>query len=320
MPPSQFAASRIEVLGKIKMNQTIAALNRDFGLPGEIEFITGAGDFVIARISNEFATAEIALHGGQVLHFQPKGEEPVLWLSPDSEFSPNRAIRGGIPLCWPWFGPHPSNAELPKHGFARLLDWQVIGSGRLASGKTRIRMVLPQINATKNWWTSPFSLSVEITIGKELDVALRAHNPGPESFRMTAALHSYFVVRDVESIAINGLDGKIYLDQPAGGVPRLQAEEVSLRGEVDRVYLDTTNTCTIIDPRLKRQIQVRKRGSRSTVIWNPGAELVKNIKDFTDNQWHNVVCLETANAASDVIEIPPGGHHELGTTISVQKL
>lgn len=302
------------------MDHTITSLNQDFGLPGEVEFIAGPNGFIIARVSNALADAEIALHGGQVLHFQPKGEEPVLWLSPDSEFSHNRAIRGGIPLCWPWFGPHPSEPDLPKHGFARLLEWQVIGVERLPSNETRVRLVLPQVNTIQTWWHHPFELSIEITIGRELDVCLRAHNPGPEAFRITAALHSYFVVRDVESIAINGLDGKIYLDLPAGGVPRLQAEEVSLRGEVDRVYLDTTNTCTIIDPRLKRQIHVHKRGSRSTVIWNPGAELVKNIKDFTDNQWHNVVCLETANAASDVIEIPPGGHHELGTTIAVEKL
>lgn len=302
------------------MTELLAALNRDFGLPGELEFVAGRGDFIIARISNPLATAEVALHGGQVLAFCPTGEEPVLWLSPDSEFSDKRAIRGGIPLCWPWFGPHPTDPAFPKHGFARLEQWQVIGAERLAGGETRLRLILPQVNTILEWWQHPFELSVEITIGSELDVRLRAHNPGPEAFRITAALHSYFEVRDVETIAIEGLEGKIYLDQPAGGVPRLQEEEVTLRGEVDRVYLDTANSCTIIDPRLKRRIQVDKFGSRSTVVWNPGADLVARIKDFTDSEWKKVVCLETANAASDAIEIPPGGEHVLGTTIRVLPL
>lgn len=301
------------------MKTLLETLNHDFALPGELEFVSGPGGFIVARVSNALATAEVALHGGQVLAFQPAGEEPVLWLSPDSEFSDKRAIRGGIPLCWPWFGPHSSVPAFPKHGFARLETWQVIGAERLAGGETRLRLILPQVNTILEWWQHPFELSVEITVGRELDVRLRAHNPGPDAFRITAALHSYFQVRDVETIAIEGLEGKIYLDQPAGGVPRLQEEEVTLRGEVDRVYLDTANSCVIIDPRLKRRIKVDKRGSRSTVVWNPGAELVQKIRDFTDTEWSKVVCLETANAASDAIEIPPGGEHVLGTTISVER-
>lgn len=303
----------------IKMTSLLATLNDDFALPGELEFGFGPGGFIVARITNELASAEVALYGGQVLAFQPAGEAPVLWLSPDSEFSDKRAVRGGIPLCWPWFGPHSTNASFPKHGFARLESWQVIGAERLADGETRLRLILPQLNTMLEWWQHPFELSVEITVGRELDVRLRAHNPGPEAFRITAALHSYFQVCDVETIAIEGLEGKIYLDQPAAGVPRLQEEEVTLRGEVDRVYLDTANSCTIIDPCLKRRIVVQKRGSRSTVVWNPGAELVQKIKDFTSSEWSKVVCLETANAASDSVEIPPGGEHVLGTTISVER-
>ena len=103
-------------------------------------------------------------------------------------------------------------------------------------------------------------------------------------------------------------------------MPRLQEDEVIFRGEVDRVYLDTAGACTIVDAGLKRRIHVEKLGSRSSVVWNPGEEKVQTIKDFTNQQWRKVVCLETANAASDAVEIAPGGTHELGTTIRVERI
>lgn len=298
----------------------LQTLNKEFGIPDRLEFVEGPGGFTIARINSPLATAEISLHGGQVLRFQPAGEEPVLWVSPDSEYAANRAIRGGIPVCWPWFGSHPTAPDFPKHGFARLNEWHVVGAETLPGGEIRLRLILPQINSHREWWPQPFILTVYLTVGRELEVRLIARNPGPESYRMTAALHSYFVVSDAEAVTIEGLKGKIYLDLPAGGMPRLQEDEVIFRGEVDRVYLDTAGACTIVDAGLKRRIHVEKLGSRSSVVWNPGEEKVKTIKDFTNQQWRKVVCLETANAASDAVEIAPGGTHELGTTIRVERI
>ena len=302
------------------MSDTVSEMNDRFGLPGKLTFVEGAGGMMCAHIDNGLAHAEISLHGGQVLRFQPQGQQPVLWLSPDSEYADQRAIRGGIPVCWPWFGPHSTSPAFPKHGFARLNNWQVLGTETLPGGETRVRLSLAQDNAIRGWWPHAFELTIAITVGQQLDVRLTARNPGPVPWRMTAALHSYFEVCDVEAISIEGLEGKIYLDQPAGGIPRLQAEDVTLRGEVDRVYLDTAATCHIVDLRYGRRISVEKLGSRSTVVWNPGAEQVRKIGDFSDREWRRVVCLETANAASDSIEIPPGGEHVLGTRIGVELL
>lgn len=293
-------------------------LNERFGAPGRLVFTAGPGGFPVAEISNDHATATVALHGAQPLAFQPRGQAPVLWVSRQAAFAPGKAIRGGIPICWPWFGPHPSDPAKPSHGFARTRPWRVLQADAASGSETTLRLGLSDDEATRALWPHRFELELLVSVGRELQVTLVARNPGPEPFTCTGALHSYFAVGDVPAVAIHGLDGCDYLDQIDGHRRKTQAGAVTFAGEVDRIYLDTDATCTIEDGALGRRIEVAKRGSRATIVWNPWVEKARRLSDFGDDEYRGMVCVETANAGEDVVTVPPGGEHQLAAMIGVR--
>ncbi len=169
-----------------------AQLDKHFGIPGQISFSAGPGGLTVAELRNPFATAQIALHGGHVLSYQPAGQAPVLWVSSQSRYEPGTAIRGGIPVCWPWFADHPSDAAKPAHGFARTATWQVVQALTNAWGAGQLRLRLEPSAATRALWPFSFRLELVGTVGATLEVELVASNTGEEPFHATAALHSYF--------------------------------------------------------------------------------------------------------------------------------
>jgi D-hexose-6-phosphate mutarotase len=296
----------------------LETLNESFAITDHIAFVSGAGGLPFAQIRNAFATATVSLHGGQVLAFQPHGHGPVLWVSAQSLYQPGKAIRGGIPVCWPWFGPHPSDPAKPAHGFARTSLWSVLSAAALADGATQIRLRLADGDTSLALWPHAFDLRLVVTVGAELKVELIARNPGSAPYTYSGALHSYFDVSDIAAISIRGLDGCPYIDQVDGDQRKLQHGPITIASETDRVYLNTTETCAIEDPGLDRRITIAKAGSHSTVVWNPWVEKARRLADFGDEEYHSMVCVETANADGDSVTVAPGGEQRLTAIIGVE--
>jgi D-hexose-6-phosphate mutarotase len=299
--------------------QDLETLGRELALKDHVTFAPGPGELgPVARVANRHATASIALHGAHVTAFQPRGQQPVLWVSAKSAFRPAKAIRGGIPICWPWFADHPTDPTKPAHGFVRTARWTVAGTEAAADGATRIRLALADDETTRALWPHRFELELAVTVGRSLDVTLAIRNTGDAAFTSGGALHSYFTVGDVTQVAIRGLDGRTYVDKVDRLARKVQHGVVRIAGETDRVYLDTTAECVIDDPVLRRRITVAKAGSRSTVVWNPWRAKAASMADFGDDEYPGMVCVETANAGDDVVAVPAGGRHVLRTTIGVE--
>jgi glucose-6-phosphate 1-epimerase len=293
-------------------------LNDQFAIAQHITFASTAGGLPVAEIRNSYAAASVALQGGHVIAFQPHGQQPVLWVSSLSAFEPGKTIRGGIPVCWPWFGSHPTDPSKPFHGFVRAAMWQVRGTSVGPADATEIRLGLTESENSLEIWPHAFDLEIVVTVDARLRVELIARNSGDQPFVSGGALHSYYTVGDVRRIAIGGLDGCDYLDKVEGFKRKQQHGLVTIEGETDRVYLDTAAACVIEDPALDRRIGIAKAGSRTTVVWNPWAEKAKQIADFDDQEYLSMVCLETANADRDVATVAPGGEHRLSALIGLE--
>jgi glucose-6-phosphate 1-epimerase len=295
----------------------LSAIADQFAIPDYVAFIAGPEGLPMVELRNQHATALVAVQGGHVARFQPHGAEPVLWVSRLSSYAPGRGIRGGIPVCWPWFAQHPSDPTKPFHGFARTAMWQVRGTSVLEDDSTQLRLALTDSEATYQMWPHAFALELVVTVGPQLNVELISRNTGDTSFVVGGALHSYFRVGDVSRVTIHGLEGHSYIDKVDGGQQKTQTGPITIGMETDRIYLDTTSECVIDDPALGRRIRVSKAGSRTTVVWNPWIEKARLMADCGDEEYLNFVCVETTNAVDDVFEVAPGGDHRLRQRIGL---
>ena len=298
----------------------LSALNSRFAIPGHVLFKEGPGGLVVAEIANRHAEAAIALQGAHVMTWQPRGQEPVLWLSRFGKFAPGKSIRGGVPICWPWFGPHAEDAKLPGHGFARTVMWEVLETRAQPDGATFIRFGLIETEATRAQWPHPSSAQLRVTVGAELKIELVTRNAGSAPFRIGEAFHTYFHISDVADTAIRGLEDCAYLDKVGGTTRKTQQGPIVIESEVDRVYLDTEADCLIEDRGLQRRIRIATKGSRSTVVWNPWIEKAEKMGDFGPEGYRGMVCVESANAVDNVVTVAPGAEHVLLAVISVEEL
>ncbi len=284
-------------------------LTQQFGIEGKVGFEM-VGDLAAARVTTPFASATIALQGAHVMTWQPVGQQPVIWVSKYAKYASGKSIRGGVPVCWPWFGPHASNPQLPGHGFARTVPWALIATKVLPDGRVRLEFALTQTDATRAQWPHASTVRNIITVGEELEVELETANTGSDSFRLGQALHTYFVVGDIRRATVAGLEGCEYLDKVGGGRKR-QKGPVTFTQETDRVYLGTHGCCGVLDPAMDRTILITSTGSRSTVVWNPWIEKAEKMGDFGPDGHLGMVCVETANAAEDVITLAAGEIHRM---------
>ena len=297
----------------------IASLNKKYGIAGKLEFTSGQGELPVVIIANVFAKASIAIYGAHVLSYRPKGQEEVLWMSSLSTFEEGNPIRGGIPVCFPWFGPHDTDSKKPQHGFARLQMWKVAETANLPGGETQLRLTLRQNPKIKTLWKYSFLAEMIITVGVSLNVTFRCTNTGMEQFSYTDALHSYFAVSDIANVKIKGLGGSRYYDGIGATTSSIQKEDnLVIQKEENRRYIDSTSDCIIEDSGLSRKIRIRKTGSRVTVVWNPGAEMSKKIADMPDDGYKTMVCVEAANAYDDIAVVQLKGSCTLSTSISVE--
>lgn len=268
-------------------------------------------DEVIA-IKNRYGSASIAMQGAQVLSWAPEGEKPVIWLSKEAKFVKGKSFRGGIPICWPWFGPHPSDPALPAHGFARNLDWQLKDRRETEAGTLVVLALAPNESS----WPHQAELEYRIKVGKQLELELVTRNKGSDSFVLGCALHTYFHVSDVRNVKVLGLEETQYVDKVKGG-EKIQEGALTIDSEVDRIYLDTDSSCVIQDPGMNRSIRIAKSGSRSTVVWNPWAEKSEKLGDMGADGYLGMLCVETCNAHDDVVTVPATGEHCLRAVYSL---
>ena len=298
----------------------IAQANDEFGIPGVLNICAGNGGFPLLVIQNEHARAEISSYAGQVLSYLPEGEpEDLLFVSAHAYFSPGKAIKGGIPVCWPWFGPDPESRGRPDHGFVRARQWRLLMTEAMVDGATRVRLGTKDDDASRALWPHRFALEIEITVGPTLQLALTSRNLGDTPMTLTQGLHSYFKVGDVRQAQVLGLAGYDYIDKVGETTQRRQSGPINFDGPVNRIYLDTNDELIIDDPSLDRRIHIEREGSSSAVVWNPWIEQSRSMADFGDDEYLGMVCVETTNAADDAVQIAPESSYRLATSCSIRR-
>jgi glucose-6-phosphate 1-epimerase len=306
--------------GRTAVPDSITALNERFGLGHELAFADGPGGLTLANIATRHGSAAVSLSGGQVMQWSPAGQRPVLWLSPEARFAPGKTIRGGAPICWPWFGPHENNASFPAHGFARTSPWTVDKSTGSPDGSIQLTLLMAPDNASRDQWPHAATAKVVISLGSELRIDLITRNGGGSPIVIGEALHTYFAVSDVRRTAISGLAGCLYFDKSDGGRRKVQDGDIIIGDEVDRLYVNTTSECTITDSGFARRIRIRKSGSRSTVVWNPWADKAAKLGGFGHQGHLGMVCVESGNAGENVVVVDAGGEHVLSARYSIERL
>ena len=261
------------------------------------------------------ATGAISAHGAQVLSWVPAGGAEVLFVSRAARFDSDSAIRGGIPVVFPWFGPGRIVGMSPAHGFARTAPWRLL---RVDDGPdtATLEFGLTEHDATSGWFPHPFDARLIVTFSRALQVSLSITNTGDEPFSFEDALHTYFRVGDVERVRMEGLDGATFIDKTRDGAEAIQQGDITITGETDRIYA-STGTTRIVDPLLGRTITIAKTGSADTVVWNPWVDRVRALGDLGDDEWRDFVCVEAANIGPRAVELAPGATHATAITVTI---
>jgi len=288
--------------------QTLDELSKRFGIKDEVSFENLSTDYPVVRISNAHASASIALHGAHLMDYCLNDEKPIIFTSKAAVFREGKAIRGGIPICWPWFGAHPNNQ--PSHGYARTSFWNLERTESSEEG-TRLVFSLPPQGK------SGLIAMIEFHIGKDLQLSLHSMNGGNKDEVFSEALHSYFTVTDARQTQVHGLDGASYIDTVGEESTHQQDGSVDFPDEVDRIY-ESSSEVTVEDLVNGRKIRVSKSGSDSTVIWNPGQKKGISMSYLLDEEISQFVCAESANVRDQSITLAPGENHILHLKISTQ--
>jgi glucose-6-phosphate 1-epimerase len=298
-------------------------LTDHFAIPGVLAFDEPHPGMIRASITTPACTAELYLQGAHLTQWQPTGQKPVLFLSDSSAFAPDKAIRGGVPIIFPWFGPRTATPENPRtdgpsHGFARTSEW-TLAFAAIAGDDLHLTLTLGPDDTSRALGYDQFQLAYQLTLGTELRLQLAVANRSSTPLHFEEALHAYFSVGDVQQISIIGLSDTEFLDKADDFKRKHQsAPLLKLTGETDRPYLNTVTTINLDDPILNRRITIGKANSKTTVIWNPGSELTAKLPDMAPDGWRSMVCIETANAVSNAITLAPGGQYTMEAHIFVQ--
>lgn len=294
----------------------IGEWNERFGVPELGEVVSGRGGLPMVRVTADAATAEIYLHGAQVTSWRPAGAAEVLFLSAQSRFEDGKAIRGGIPICFPWFRGKADDPKAPAHGVVRTKEWELTGIARDGDGVV-VTLETESDEASRKWWPREFRAEYRVRVGAELSLALKVTNTGSGPMRFEEALHTYHRVGDAERVRVTGLDGTAYLDNMNGNREKRQAGDAMFRAQTDNAYLDTTEALELVDPVLGRRIRTEKRNSRTTVVWNPWREGAKALADLGDDEWRAFACVEASNIMAYAVELAPGEEQAMGAVLSL---
>jgi glucose-6-phosphate 1-epimerase len=303
----------------------IKELNESFGLPGLLAFedgsVNGEPDGLArAVITTPAATATVYLQGAHIAEWQPVGEDPVLFLSKKTAYKKGKALRGGVPVIFPWFGDRHDGQPGPAHGFARAADW-TLAFAALVGEDVHLTFTLGPSDATRALGFDHFRVAYQLTIGRTLTLQLTVANEAPTPLVFEEALHTYYVVGDVREVLTTGLVNTSFFDKRDNGLEKIQLEDpLVLRWTTDRVYVNSTVDCVIHDPAMKRRITIAKTGSATTIVWNPWSELTPGLADMEPEAWPGMICVESGNAGPNAIILAPGDSHTLRSTVSVEPI
>lgn len=289
------------------MNKIIA------DLPASVSVIEGRGGLTALAISTPQCTGEVYLNGAHVTAWQPTGQQPVLWMSESSVYAEGEPLRGGVPVCAPWFGTGRNGDKTPAHGWFRLAAWQ-LAAAEDVEGTVRLTFRLDGADAGHPGVTAEYVVG----FGNELTLELTVATDQP--LVLEEAVHTYLAVGDIHRVSVQGLAGASYVDKAPGGVAdNTQVGDVTFTGETDRVYAHS-GSATVVDPANGRQLTLTKDGSANTVVWNPWVAKSAAMGDFGDDEWPSMMCLEAANALADAVELAAGQSHTLRATYAVSAL
>ena len=295
-----------------------AELTAEFGIAGILDFVETEHGLVKAAISLDGVAGELYLQGAQLTAWQPPGERPVLFTSPNSAFAPGRAIRGGVPIIFPWFGANRHEPAAPQHGFARTTTWHLDGVETAGSELLTLTLGLGDGDVGSPFWPEPFRATCTVTFAQTLSLRLAVQNRATHPITFEEALHAYFAISDISTIAISGLAGTTYLDKTEATRRELQTVAlVTITAETDRVYLDTPGRCAIEDRGWRRRVVIEKVGAASSVVWNPWVEKAAAMVDLGDPAWRGMVCVETGNVDDNGVRLAADDEHQMSTAISV---
>jgi len=288
-------------------------LEARFGKGERVAFVEHLGGLV-ATLSFAGARASVAVKGAQVLTYEPAGQEDVLWIATGARLDAQRAPRGGIPVCWPWFGPHPSIPQRPAHGFVRLRPWQVVATNAHEEG-TGITLAFAARDCGAEDALDARA-EIEVTLRSDrLDVALTTINTGVGALTFSEALHTYLRVSDIAAVRVLGLSERRYIDKLANDAIGVGERAIEVSGEIDRIYQDTRDAVDVDDGR--RRIRVSKSGSLSTVIWNPWIDKSRRLGDMSEGEYRRMICVETANAGKNLVTLAPGERHRMIASLAL---
>ena len=297
----------------------ITELDQRFGIPEIVKIVAGHGGLTKVEVTSRAAQGEMYLQGAHVTSWKPSNAEEVLFVSSQSQWNGGRPIRGGVPLCFPWFSNKADDVNAPIHGFARTTAWQLESIVQTGDAVT-VSMSIESDDATKKWWPADFRAVHRATFGSELILELEVVNTGKMSFRFEEAQHTYFRIGNIETVLVKGLAGVDYIDKTDHKRKKTQNGAITIVSETDRVYLNTDAVVDLEDPALHRQITIVKENSMTTVVWNPWIQKANAMPDFGDTEWPQMICIETCNVADSFVELSPGQHHKMQAIVRVSNL
>ena len=298
------------------MGTALAESVRRLEIPATASVMEGNGGLQKVCISSPSASGEMYLHGGHVTSWKPAGKEEVLFLSSQSRWENGHAIRGGVPICFPWFGAKADDPKAPAHGFVRTKAWQLESIEQVKDG-IAVSMFIESDADTKRWWPAEFRLGCRVTFGSHLRLELVVTNTGKESLRFEEALHAYHRVGNILSTRVSGLHAVDYIDKTDSNRKKFQRGEIAIASETDRVYLNTRDAIELEDPVMRRRTRVAKENSSTTVVWNPWVQKAQSLSDFGDDEWIQMICVETSNVSDFAVDLAPGQQHKMKALIKV---
>ena len=293
--------------------------DRRFGIPGIASVGEGNGAMPRVQITSSLCEAEMYLHGAQVTSWKPAGSDEVLFLSGKSRWTDGQAIRGGIPICFPWFRAKANDSQAPAHGFARTKTWR-LESILEEDGAVVVSMVTESDEHTRHWWPREFRLVHRATFGSHLKLELVCTNTGTTPLRFEEALHTYNYVADVQQVSLQGLDTVRFLDNTDSNKEKAQRGDVAFASQTDNAYLNTRDSVELSDPSQRRRIRLDKSNSLTTVVWNPWREKASEMWDLGKGEWTQFLCVEASNILDAAVNLAPGQEHRMTAILTLERL
>jgi glucose-6-phosphate 1-epimerase len=298
------------------MERTIEELDRRFAIEGAAHIVTGKGGLPKVSLSTDTTEGEMYLHGAHVTSWKPAGAEEVIFVSKHAQWHEGIAIRGGVPICFPWFRAKADDPKAPAHGFVRTKAW-TLESITAEGDSVTVVMSTVSDDDTRRWWPADFKLLHRVTFGAALRLELVVTNNGTAPIHFEEALHTYHKVGHVKDVRVHGLDGVVYLDNTDSNREKSQQGDLVIARRTDNAYLNTQGAIELEDGELKRRIQLAKGNSFTTVVWNPWRDGAKSLADLAKDEWQKMVCIEASNVLGCAVELAPGQQHTMQATIQV---